>query len=273
MSRFRAYDGNHAPKPPFELNRDSPQAQGLTAWYPGGSGNVQTARDFSGKNLHLTAENSPLAAVNALGGYSMDFSNANANWNIADNIFVRAQRPMSAFCWCNHADGSATERLFWRRGDGGGWTLGLENSERLGFTFFDVTGTTSNILSGAITPVLFLVGVTVSVSGAVNYYHNGVNVGTSSVGIPITTTQPLRMGVFTDSSGSVAGDSDHKQFDSKLYNIEVSPAVAYDMWQPPTRWGLRWQPGRVTYFVPAVVGGVPIPVAMNSYRQRQKAAA
>ena len=31
---FRAYDGNHAPKPPFVLNKDSPQAQNLLNWWP-----------------------------------------------------------------------------------------------------------------------------------------------------------------------------------------------------------------------------------------------
>ena len=101
--RFRAYDGLRAPKWPFELNKDSPQAQGLVGWWPMGPIGGNVLRDFSGRGFDLTLNNmEPDDWIQTRFGPALDFDGTDEFAEV--NRAILETEPLTMCCWFRPKD-------------------------------------------------------------------------------------------------------------------------------------------------------------------------
>ncbi|KKL08753.1 hypothetical protein LCGC14_2572720, partial [marine sediment metagenome] len=83
-------------------------------------------------------------------------------------------------------------------------------------------------------------------------YVDGVSqpVGSEVAGVPNTT---LGVNVVIGNRTSEVATFSNAIGEFRIYDIAVNPDIIRLMWEPPTRWDLYYELGRVFYSVPAVV--------------------
>lgn len=252
--------GNEAPQWPYELNKDSPQAQGLVGWWPLFSQGGSVARDLSvslSNGPHNgTVQGTPtwayhketgLSGVECTGGSTDGFQLTSSG-----SILPAAPTSMTWMCrlrtttitgtrtYFHQKDGfvqcvlrhetSPSDKLwwYWRRANGNWRTVNFDISVNV--TYHVVCrwdGTTSfldvNGISAGNTPA----------GGA----HTGVNDG---------------MYLCRDSGGNAP---ESYTGDFRLYDRFVPNDVALQFWHPATRWDLFWERNRSFFVFPVAAGG------------------
>ena len=264
---FQAYDGSHAPKWPFTLNKDSPQAQGLVGWWPmfGGQG----FRDLSGFGHNGVVTGSPNDVASEFGNIIKDFVRADGDLidvgDISNVIPIGSAWTVSMWARVALGDVGTDQRciaswgtndnalgIWWDTGGIDNWAAVANNSTQ---NSQKVTNTNvDNALSG----VLQLVTVTVTdigSSGKLSIYVDGIF--SNDVGAPSGNNE----GFFDLVFGAIVPATalcDAQMFDGRVYNRTLNAAEVWQLYDPSTRWDLYHELGRVAYsFAPGEVVAPP----------------
>lgn len=262
LRRRYSGDGNYAPRPPFELNKGSQQAQNLILWVPPGS----PATNGTVFDLSLVGENgvtvgSPPLRVTPFSGLTHEFiaGDESLNWSSPSARLrdLPTTHDFSVSCWCvpdtNDIDRAAWSwegtddlvmypndssvvdgiRIFWR--DVAGSSREAGGSDR--------TGETLNIVfvsRASNNHEIFLNGESV---------HTFTNTGTAG---PFST---FHIGSF----GGNVQEFNGIIWDTRVYAKALNDAEIWALYNPASRWELYYETGRVTYFIvpAAAVGGNP----------------
>lgn len=94
---------------PFMINRQSPQARGLVAWWPLGAGQYGMVRDVLGR-FHVAAANSPQLVGSEQGRCTL-FDDASSQWLAVSSAPVTGS-PLTVTAWFRSDDFSATHCIF-----------------------------------------------------------------------------------------------------------------------------------------------------------------
>ncbi len=255
---FRAYDGNHAPKPPFTLNKDSPQAQGLVGWWPLSRGDL-IARDLVGRHPNSTIAGDPQVVVTEFGVLGIDFDGVEDNLIIAQAEAVAA--PLTLMCWYapSSVAGAADNIFSLDDASTSDFFRLVRNDTKLQISIRESSGTIHVADSGntfTINKFSLCVGRynTIASRDVILDANFGNSASDTNSATPagISTTV---IGGLTGSSGDVEGIL----LDARVYNIAVPDAVIAAAYHPSTRWDLSWQRRR-TYFLPvAAAAALDIP--------------
>ena len=260
MSILRRYSraGNRAPRGPFVLNKDSPQAQGLLLWYPLGPFNK--FREFiRGEHVAFEAETS-LAISTDLGGQMVSHgTTATEKTSIkTSDLGINGAAAKTVMCWAKTPlAGGDTEATLFRCGQ-----LGTEGRD---FTLKRVGPTTWRVVHWAGADYDF----TLDKQGKMGHFalsYNGSISRISADGIERNNkTVALDTGDIDISLGHWNDNFSWEDLwgDFRIYNKDVGKSVIYQAWSPDTRWDLYYELGRRTFYtVPAVGGPSTFPAAM-----------
>ena len=268
------------PKPgwPFSINYDSPQAEGLLSWWPGepvGSKlfdltqNKMHARFFgtqvAGKGLWSPGQDNGRNALKFISASSTYADTGSAVW--ADNLPV-----MSVSCWVRTVEnvwctwfGKISDVL-----NSAGWNIGQYFSGP-GLTIQDNGGNNGIFAFGNGPDLTFLdgrwhhvVGVLYGLTIGGEFYLDGVSV--SAVGVTGTISSysnaiNLQLGR-QNSAGGGSGGTARVQYcnaqieDVRIYNRALSVDEVRAMYEPKTRWELRYVPKRRLFSAPIVASSV-----------------
>lgn len=261
---FLSYDGNHAPKEPFTLNKDSPQRRGLVAWWPVISGGGDILRDFAGHTNGVlnnfeaddwTWNNFGGGALNFDTGEFVDISSIWDHFPSNDTAFTLST-------WMNLTDVTTQQELI----DIGNGSAGVPAPTQTGFRLLvsgdDIAGqimngarhtviTTSNPLS---TNTNHLMGFRyLGGGGERSVWVDGKKLAANSGdGWNVHGTKAF-LGIETGGANSIQTG---KLWDGRVYTHALSDAEIWMLYNPATRWDLYHELGRRTYVsVPAVAAG------------------
>ncbi len=255
-------DGNYAPKPPFELNRDSPLSQSLIRWYPfvGTSPQLNgVVRDYSLKPVDGIIEGTVDASVDfdRFGSQALDLTSSSNRVDIGDLLFEVTDECTIA-AWVKFTSSAADTTLIGQRqgfffwldvGSGVGWAFETKpNNEEVGEA--ETSGTLNEWQ-------LVCVGTRQKADGN-NFMFLDVE------GVEIDSRVPTATSIdVTAASASINSENGSNQLrsgniivsDVKCWDRLLNPAERYSLWEPSTRWDLTWQPNSRTYLFPSPVTG------------------
>ncbi len=242
---------------PFELNTDSPQAAGLIAWWPTlASRGMNKLRDMGGRGLDGTFNGGLTWGADGTMGAALTFNGTSGFVSIASMPTLSGIMSMS--CWFNSATVTAGARYMGGDcnvlGDTFQYILSLNNSAaKVTFQW-----------SGAYT----LTGV--ATLNANTWYH----VLATRTGVAGAWTARIYINGLLDKQGTTATNPPAAQLVSlgrpggynglywngalanvRLRNIAVPASIAWQEWDPATRWDL-YAPIRRWWAV-GVSGGMP----------------
>ena len=249
-------DGNHAPHWPFELNKDSPQAQGeIVGFWPGiqGRGGLIDLAGLNSGVLAATTTFAPGPFNNIVTDYAGDGNNPRID---IGTLAVKTATGFSFATWCV-VDANAHD---YTRFFGTGSSDGIQISTKLSnqsFAFLINSVIDANGVGAFVYGEPVMVGYAIDANGY-EIYVDGVSVHTDPSTITDKNEQFWMGG---------DGDPDRDEFDGQMWNsIAVNwrwpSALFYEFWAPGTRWDLYWQSGRVTYFAPAAAAAGIVPLRM-----------
>ncbi len=244
---------NRSKKPdyPYSLDVNSPQAQGLVGWWPGGPSGGQKLYDLSGygnngalTNFGYTPASGWAPGVDGgNGALRYDASN-----DYVQTAFASQLTDFTVSCW-----------FFAFSGPGGSYYRIVDKAFDTGFWLGHGGGSGTTAWGGGImqTSGAFMTPVTL----ALNQWHlltmrrsgttqtvfgdGGKVTATATVsGSALSSTQ-MRFGTSVTPG---AGDYfDGISEDIRIYNRARSDAEIAADYDPSTRWNLRWTPSRVAY--------------------------
>ena len=238
-------DGNHAPKWPFTLNRDSPQARGLVGWWPLTEGGGPTQRDLSGfgRNTSFKAGTETWEKT-SLGSSAVLFDDASSEYLQTDKAVVTA-RPFTMSCWVNSNDDSILQMAM---------TIS-DISSTTNFAWLALAGATAGDpvdcamkdgsgIVGTVTSTGYTVGKWHHIVGTfgdeIAAYIDGGSKTTTSVKTP-TNIDRLSIGR-VHRAGTAPAYFSGSIFDARIYNRVLSDQEVFDLFAPPTRWDLYKPP-------------------------------
>jgi len=254
------------PRWPFTVNRDSPQAEGLEAWYAMSPSGGEDAHDLIDGNTNTSTYASAFSPPNWIGtdfgpvvdmlGRNTEFFDATSNFTATDGVSkmtavgwaLQAASPNAYAQILHHFSATNTEwhlgaggaargdedDMFCRVGTGQGWGTG-------DVIVTDTWNHYAMVFDGDLS----------GDSNRLKVYFNGVQQTlTFTGGVPATVptiATPLSIGVEASVpartwKGSIA--------DARIYTKALSPQVIYQMWSPSARWQLYYEIGRVYYSFP-----------------------
>lgn len=260
--RRRGWQYRHPPNGEFTINRSSPQAQGLVAWWPMlASRGANALRDLSrGGHIGIITGAS---WVNEPFAPGLFFQNGAADFvTVSPGIPMIA--PFSLVSWARPT--SATTRGLLGSVSGvDSWYVVSETDRVL---FRQNTGTQSAAVAYTATGnAQHYVFTLNSDASDWNWYVDGRNIG-NGANITATTYLDLtEIGRFWENNSYVF---DGVIYEVRVYNRALSPAEVYQCYSPDTRWDL-YQPVRRRFAVKAPAGGVVVPVMDHHYRMRRTA--
>lgn len=250
-------------KPPFPyvLNAGSAQARGLIGWWPGGSGAGGKMYDLSGYQRHGTLTNfaTPFTSTSGWtvgkdGGRGALYYDGNQTFvNLGDNFGGMAT--MSVACWfmCNNVGSSFNARSMVSKVNNvqfyanHAFSLGIHQPRGMQFVLggpnqFAQTGVGTVAINVPNHVLGTYDGITIKI------YLNGILAGSQAA----TGTINVLSGVPT----YIGGNQEPSQpnwfpgwiEDVRIYNRALSASEAEQLVDPRTRWELRYQPGRKTFF-------------------------
>lgn len=280
MSGFRDW-GWRGPGPPlgvpFGLNNQSPQAQGLVAWWPGlGSAGANVLRDFSGRGLHGTFKGpgEPAWAGDAQSGTSLSFDGVDdyvsMPYSSAFDILPSSMFSVSVWAKSNTAlaqSGVDQRMIITRRG-----VLGDGVDEDKGWGLFPIyysspPNYTGNMLEFAFwtgqetnAPFTIAAGVwnhfvVIGNGSSVKLYANGSELTAqtfnSGGSIPSSSTTPHVGNWQYNNNWGWNGTIGEVHF----FNRALSAAEVWQMWDPATRRDLYRPLVRRVWYLPIAIGG------------------
>lgn len=235
---------------PYVLNAGCDQAMGLVGWWPGDPSRGSVLYDQSGRKTHAAiAGTGPFWGAGNGGGRSALACDGTDNRATFTNpTLLKGLTKFSVFAWINwsgggssygglYSDGTSgdfyfrpgTKQIdFYYGGDHMGGTVFVSGKwYQVGFTYDGATliGYVNGVqdFSGAVASVALCGANTVGIGGSANAneWFNGL------------------------------------QEDTRVYNRPLSPTQVHKLWEPSSRWELRFQVGRARYFRQSPAGGAP----------------
>lgn len=185
----------------------------------------------NGNNGEFNGSNIATAVVDGISGKARDFNGSNDYISITNDSSIQAQRPMTVQAWVKRDTTGEQDVIFNKRGDSNhGWNFRIESNDTLGFTFY---GVADRFSTGTVSDTAWHhIAATVDSSGNLDFYIDGENAGSTTIGAPLTTTQPLIMAVTSDTSGVISAYDDltvdETQVSSRALNRQEI-AEAYKM--------------------------------------------
>lgn len=254
------------PKPvwPYVLNVDSDQAEGLVNWWPGDpSGNEMF--DLSGRANNLLFNNGAKLSYGQDRGQSLSVASASSQFAESSVVSVVGM-PLTLCGWVNPATLGNNRQMMgiYTAGQNAGrFTIIINLSGNIQTVQVDNSVASSSASGGAITAGIWwhILAIWRSTTSR-EAWINGVQVGTDATSLGATS------GMNRTSLGR--GRSDTPNYtnglleDCRVYNRALNPAEIWDIFEPQTRWELRYQPGKSRYFVGGAVTGVTFDSAANS---------
>lgn len=269
---FIPYGGLRAPKWPFEVNKDSPQAQGLLAWWPihprigdrshfGNSENAVAFTSHEGNRYEVLVH----GTGNLTGSvqikdhrYTCDGASVLVRFDIADsgNVFAPAHITVGGRL---NLPSDTTGTFI---GKGNSFDFGLKNGNTYLHAFASSGKAWSfiNTEGGAVTTgvdhTMYLrydgVSLDLFLDGKLDQHNTAYTGGMASAGNLLE---------FLDRVANQIGILSAYISDLRIYNSALPDAVMQDIHAPSTRWDLYWQPrSMVQVFTTAVAAGfVPYP--------------
>ncbi len=265
-NRIRSF-ANRAPRWPFVLNEDSPQAQNLTARWPIAVGGV-FGLDVSLYNFpNLTKTNGIVIQPNPFGGYGASFTDTSSeldSGSVDAPLRIGAgTNDFSVFVWGTTTESGRRVIFSTRFGATDGFRLYKFDGSTLELQLDD--GDTATSFNSATDLIVddglpHLWGVTVSRSSVATFYEDGIAHGTADITarngdlIGDAGENIIRLG---KNPGNTTQTWDNggggMLWDVRVYNWVVPNVVAHAMFDPTTRWDLDYELGRIKYyFLPSV---------------------
>ena len=164
---------------------------------------------------------------------ALNFDGIDDSASIPDASATQARRPMSVATWVKRDSVSEQDYILGKKGDSGrGWWFTIEATNKLNLTFGAVLDVQS---TGTIADTDWHhVAATVDSSGVVIFYIDGASAGTATIGSPLTTSLPLRLGVSVGPDGSVTSYDDFAIDQLVIYGRALSPSELAALASPVT---------------------------------------
>lgn len=238
---------------PYVLDVQSPQAYGLTAWLPGDPGGGATLYDLSGVKNNAILQNMAFTLTSGWtsgneGGSALAFDGANDFAYIPVN--TNWETPfLSCGAWVLCTAAGSNNPRFLDQDNAGATGRGfyLGRLHATGNLFFGI-GDTGFQNTAVVLPLNQWHHVFVTFNGSVAvYYFDGRPVFSCS-GTNLTYNgNVIGIGATHDQEANAFWYG--KIEDVRLYNRGLSAAEVWAMFEPRTRWGLRYQLGKKKSFV------------------------
>lgn len=233
---------------PFTLNRASPQAVGLVAWWPAIGNQVGSLRDYATGFHPGTPSSTPGWVGHGELGAMYDFSGSN-RFEVANNARLGALTPTLAM-WVELDTTSGTQTFVKRDAE---WIVRADGST-LAYYQWDAGGlTTLNSITLSTATLYHIVcswnqdAMKVYVNGFLRHSNSGKTSAPVNIGNII--------GIAAQPSGGEALDG--RLADVRIYSRALSDAEVFQLYAPQTRWQL-YQPSPMAVNDIAVAGGQPM---------------
>lgn len=253
---------NNPRKPcwPYVLNRGAPITRGLVAWWPGDPPNTTRLQDNSRRRrYHLTFTNGPTLTRGFDGGTAVRYVRASSH-HMTGSFAPVVDMPFTVVAWCNSNDAAVSQdvvELHNAAVTGHNYRLNLSTVSTVRAIIND---NTSNAIAasgaGWATNRWFLAGAVFRTVTSRTAYFNGV-AGTENTDsrspTGIDTTFLGRVPVFDNYMSGLIGDV-------MIWSRALTDIEMFSLYQPSTRWQLRYQPGRIKYFLQSSAATYAYPV-------------
>lgn len=256
------------PNVPFVLNKGSPQAKGLVAWWPTlASRGANVLRDLAGRGINGTfpgGANNPSWVTNSGMGSALLFDRSNdqyVNLDGSASLSITGELTHVAWIYPTVLTAVASNVILTKRDEADGGTRGpqldIRNTGKLSWGFNDGAWqewkTTNVVLS---INTLFCVVVTYREADAVVIYVNGVPKPTNVLLPPamVTNPSPYLLGIYRNAGVPIANRGfDGSIGDTRIYNRALSAAEVWQQYVNP--WEL-YHPLIRRLFARSPVGGI-----------------
>lgn len=243
----------YKPEGPFVLNSASPQAKGLRGWWPGeGAGGKMFDRSGNGYTGTLTGFSAPFTSTSGWaagkdgGKGAIICTGAFVDIVNVTGLTISAP-PFTVSCWTKKYASGQYGIMNCRS------TAGFELVETGGYLFYaNYSGIGFNGPLGGSSPIGVWkhVAVTMDANSETKLYVDGVLVSTYTPGAAWVPDITLRLGGAPSRQFELGT---HEDF--RYYNRALSAPEIAAMYDPRTRWQLRYVPGKITYFKAPPSGG------------------
>ena len=237
--------GNKAPVWPYALNRISPQAKGLVAWWPGDPSRSPNLFDLGGYNIHAVIQDTAelLWVPGPFGGWVVDFSgdpaNANAMAESAHHPVLDITGDITLSCWMALDTFTGTGRGLIAKTNGTTqWDYDFfvfTASRQLRF-YSDATGNLAAANTALATGVVYHVGIARRGSNW-TYYLNGAPDGTVTNGAALGS-RSIGITLGSEGSGVPTTNYNGRIWDIRIYNVGKTAVEMAAMFEPETRFEL-----------------------------------
>lgn len=231
---------------PYVLDVQSPQAQGLTGWYPGdpsGGGKLFDLSGF-GKNGTITGT-IPAGGVFTAGndgGKGATLFNGSDSKILTPTLTCTSN--FSVGCWTRPNAGNTTYNRVLETNYRSWFYLGA-NSNATQWAGLVNDSALAHILSGGTLAVGKWTLLLLVCSGTSIYlYVDGKLVSSGTTTAP-ATNNTMSIGYSVADGAYYFGTIEYVH----LYNRALSAAEAWSLYAPATRWSLRYQLGKTRYFI------------------------
>jgi len=261
----RGHLGSRPPTGPFTINRDSPQAKGLAAWFPPLRYRTNVYIDLV-SGIIGTFNGTVDPWIDKDVGFAHLFDATTDFINIPDNDIFSANPELTVSVWFIPDSVTGGQLVVSKGSTSYEWEMGpfgtaVRCSTRVAAGGFHLDVSGSTIAIGDLVHLVMTVNVSTPILSA---YKNGVLVGTdtTAANTPYANgTAPLRIARRADNSNQFYG----KVGDVRIYNRILTPAEVYQQWSPETRWDLYLSVAPRFWSVPAAAppAGVAMPIFGN----------
>ena len=259
MPRFRqSYWGATPPVGPFEINRASMQAMGLIGWWSPARqpGILYGVPDMAG-NLPATMVGSVAYVYDPIMGWALDYvADSNKYLEPGTSQLLSPTGAMTVSVWFNADVITGDTKLVDRDTSASrGYSLAVNTSKiTWGVPGYAIDKVGPDLVVGA----TYHLVATGDATAGWDLYLNGQLIGEMAWHTPGSSTAATRIsrGSYTGYFGPFNG----RIGDVRIYNRGMSPAEAWQLWDPLTRWELYkplrrlWAAGAMGATPPVVTG-------------------
>lgn len=237
---------------PFELNRDSPQAEGIVAWWPTlGSRGTGKLRDYGGRGLDGTFKGpgEPAWVTDGQFGNVLSFDGSDDYIDCGTALFstTDASQPYTVSVWMKtSSDGGIITQYYALGSPANRWGLRVLGGKLVYWKVVTLATSSQSINDG----IWHCVGFVKSGSGAngVQLYIDGKPDGTGTDNNAFLSAN-TQIGTFGPMAVLFAGTMS----DIPIHNAVLPPSVIWQMQAPQTRWELH-RPLRRVWAVKLPIG-------------------